>query len=170
MVLAFTVTLDTSLKEIDPHTYREFIIHSKTEKKTFHNACEIVERHGQVKWQGIELLNEHYGTTFCLSHWLHEQGYTGDDDVSSFLNEAGSNVLSHSEFKAPWKFHLWLGKQGFIIGIQQKGRGFNAREIDEKRIKQNEGAAFEFFRRCRSMVFFDDSKNARIVYFKFTWP
>ena len=66
----------------------------------------------------------------------------------------------------PHKFHLWLGEKGFIIGIEQKGKGFNPIHINENLIKNNKGAAFEFFRECNGKVFFDNSEDAKVVYFK----
>jgi len=163
MVLDFSTTLHHALTVIEAQSSKEFIVHAAEEEKTFENACSIVELHGSIKWQIIDLLNEHYQTNFCLSHWLH----SNEDEVSSFLNEAGSNVLSHSTFKAPYQFLLWLGKKGFILGIQQKGSGFPAEDINQHRIKDNEGRAFDFFRQCQQTVFFDDSKDARIVYFQY---
>ena len=80
------------------------------------------------------------------------------------MNEAGSNTLNHSQFKAPSHFHLWMGKKGFVIGIEQQGKGFNAQKINQEKIKEGEGAAFEFFRKCKGTIFFDEPKKARVVY------
>ena len=102
-----------------------------------------------------------YSSKFDLYNWLE---FNSKDEVAYFLNEAGSNCLTYSDHKTPHKFHLWLGSKGFIIGIEQLGTGFNASEINEKKIKDNEGAAFEFFRNCQSEIFFDDSQKAKIVY------
>jgi hypothetical protein len=35
------------------------------------------------------------------------------------------------------------------------------------RIKTNEGEAFNFFRKCKSTIFFDDMNKANQVYMKF---
>ena len=60
---------------------------------------------------------------------------------------------------------MWLGKKGFVIGISQKGEGFSAVEVDDKKIKTNEGAAFDFFRNCKGEIFFDNPQQVRMVYF-----
>ena len=121
------------------------------------------EKYTELKWRIIDLLNETYNTSFCLSHWLESK----DDEVSYFLNEAGSNTLQHAEFQAPNKFHLWLGKKGFIISIEQQGKGFDAQEVEKNNIQKNAGAAFDFFRRCESAIFFDDPAQATKVFFQY---
>ncbi|MBI2662401.1 hypothetical protein HYX11_03000, partial [Candidatus Woesearchaeota archaeon] len=94
-------------------------------------------------------------------NWLR---HNANDEVAYFLSETGANCLNYSLFRAPHKFHLWLGKKGFVIGIEQKGRGFPAALIHEQQRKKNEGAAFEFFRTCKSEIFFDDENSAKVVY------
>ncbi|MDO8656360.1 MAG: hypothetical protein Q7K45_03915, partial [Nanoarchaeota archaeon] len=140
---------------------RSFPINSQPENM-------LIETYGNAKWAIVDMLNERYSTIlnteFNLHHWLH---YNEHDEVAYFLNEAGSNTLNHSEFKAPSHFHLWMGRKGFVIGIEQQGKGFNAQRINEEKIKEGEGAAFEFYRSCKSTVFFDDSANAKIIYFQY---
>ncbi|MBI2661919.1 hypothetical protein HYX11_00480, partial [Candidatus Woesearchaeota archaeon] len=94
-------------------------------------------------------------------NWLR---HNANDEVAYFLSETGANCLNYSLFRAPHKFHLWLGKKGFVIGIEQKGRGFPAVDVNAKKIKINEGAAFEFFRTCKGEIFFDDANSAKVVY------
>ncbi len=57
-----------------------------------------------------------------------------------------------------------MGTKGFVIGIEQQGKGFDAEKINQEKIKEGEGAAFEFFRKCKGTVFFDDSEKAKVVY------
>ena len=170
MVISFSTTLHEALTQIDFITYQDFTIHPHQELRT----DETLNLYGKAKWDIIDQLNEKYSaivgskvsSKFDLYHWLAENQ---EDEVAYFLNEAGSNCLSHSEYLAPWKFHLWLGKKGFIIGIEQQGVGFNARAVETKKIKTNEGAAFDFFRSCNSLIFFDQPESAKVVYFAMKW-
>ena len=54
-----------------------------------------------------------------------------------------------------------------MLGVEQKGTGFNAQEVHDKNLKENEGAAFNFFRKCQSSVFFDNAQDARMVLMEF---
>lgn len=167
MVLDFGRNITRALEEIGcTGECQELIIHPAEEKRTE----EVVPVYGRAKWKIVDALNERYHSVipgnlikgkFDLYHWLY---YQEEDELAYFLNEAGSNTLNYSEFKAPYRFLLWLGEKGFVIGIEQKGKGFPAEEIDRQGRKENEGAAFDFFRRCRSRIFFDDVKEARIVF------
>ncbi len=164
MVLNFDYSLIQALQKIQTDGYHEIIVHEKDTVRDIYSSCEIVERYGEAKHQIVELINQRYNTNFDHFNWLNQNTA---DEVAYFFNEAGSNVLSYSEFKAPFKFHLWFGEKGFIIAIEQKGRGFNAEEVDQLRIKSGEGTAFEFFRKCRSKVFFDEGKKAKVVLMEF---
>src|SRR3989344_8236110 len=142
MVLDFTKTLSEALGEIgflDAHHL--FAVHPE-EKPTTHTT-HLIKQYGDAKWAVVDALNKHYGTLLPfqidLINWLH---FNDADEPSYFLNEAGSNSLHYSDFGAPAQFNLWLGRRGFIIAIEQRGRGFNALEIDQLNKKQNEGAAF----------------------------
>ena len=161
MVIDIKKTFSESLYTIHLLQYHSMIVHQKEALRT----DETLQVYGQAKWAIVDLLNEQYSTIltskFDLYNWLHENQ---EDEVSYFLNEAGSNCLCYSEFKAPSQFHLWLGKKGFIIGIEQQGKGFNAQEVEERKIKNNKGAAFIFFRRCRGRIFFDNPQDTKIVY------
>ena len=169
MALHFTKTLPDALEQINfQGEYKEFIIHEKEELRTLTNSDEMVSLYGKVKWEIVDILNQEYSmileAPFDLYHWLdhHE-----NDEVAYFINEAGSNCLNYAEFKMPSKFHLWLGRKGFVIGIEQKGKGFNAKDIHQNKQKENQGAAFDFFRRCDSVVFFDQSQDASTVYLEY---
>ena len=161
MVLNFNKTLQEALETIkfqDTKEHIKFIVPQENH----------IEEYGKIKWAITDSLNERYSQVlrepFDLYNWLH---YNEKDEVSYFLSEAGSNSLHHSQFKMPDTFLLFKGRTGFIIGIQQQGDGFNALEVNDKRIKDNEGAAFDFFRRCTSTIFFDNAQDAKIVYFEF---
>ncbi|MBI2572912.1 hypothetical protein HYV86_03580 [Candidatus Woesearchaeota archaeon] len=162
MVISYTRILADALTKIQLEKYQQFIVHPDEVVRDLSNTDEIIWKYGEVKWDIVELLNARYATHYDLYNWINENPA---DEVAYFLNEAGSNTLSYSDYKAPFRFHLWFGAKGFIIGIEQKGKGFDARRVDEKRLKENEGAAFDFFRNCQGEVFFDDAKEARVVYF-----
>ncbi len=164
MTLNFEHNLQLALEEIQTDGYHEMIIHDKEEVKDYMNACEIVDTYGNAKHEIVDLINQRYNTNFDLYNWIEKDI---NDEVAYFINEVGSNALNHSEFKAPSKFHLWFGKKGFIIAVEQLGIGFNAEEVYEKKIKTNEGRAFGFFNICKGKIFFDDSKNARIVFIEY---
>jgi len=167
MVLNFRRTFLESLNRIGyKKNHQEFIVHDAETEINDHS--QILQRYGDSKWKVVDLLNTEYSHRLSqkvdLYNWLR---YNDQDEVAYFLNEAGSNCLNHSQFKAPYKFHLWLGEKGFILGIEQLGRGFPAELIYHKKIKQNEGAAFNFFERCQSEIFFDDPHNAKMVFMEY---
>jgi len=166
MTLHFDKNVHQALDKIEFFDYHEIIVHQQKEERTHSNSCQIIEIYGKAKWQIVDLLNEQYGTNFNLHNWLKKDK---SDEVSYFLNEAGSNCLNYSEFKTPYMFHLWFGKKGFIIGIEQNGKGFNAKEVYQQGIKTNEGNAFDFFENCNHKVFFDNPTDAKIVFFKHTF-
>ena len=162
MTLIFNKTVQGALKEIDTYQYQEFMVNEPNQPTPLGS---IPNNYAESKWQIVEMLNQTYSqilkNKFDLYNWLYHHK---EDEVAYFLNETGSNALNYSEFKIPSKFHLWLGSKGFIIGIEQQGWGFNAAKIDKEKIKEKEGAAFEFYRNCKSTVFFDNPEEARIVY------
>ena len=167
MVLHLSLPLASALERIEfIDNYQKFPVHEKEAVRT----DDVLQAYGQAKWNVVDTINEQYSTfltsKFDLYNWLHENK---EDEVAYFLNEAGSNCLCYSEFKAPFQFHLWLGKKGFIIGVEQKGQGFPAEKVLRDKIKDNKGAAFTFYQQCRSRIFFDRPKEARIVYLEFTF-
>lgn len=166
MVLNFNKTLAQALQEIAfQEEHYQYPVHQTEIVRTENPNCEIIDKYGKAKWALVDLLNQKYSTVLKdkidLYNWLN---YNEQDEVSYFLNEAGSNCLNYAQFKAPYKFHLWLGEKGFIVAIEQKGQSFNALEVAEKNIKENEGAAFHFFKKCKSEIFFDNSEETNIVF------
>ena len=165
MALHFTKTLQEALENIGSFDYQQLSVYESEEVRTYMISDEVIGQYGDAKWSVVDILNEKYGALlfnkFDLHNWLEKNW---EDEVAYFLNEAGSNSLNYSEFLAPFCFHLWLGKKGFVIGIEQKGKGFNAKKINEEKLKENKGGAFAFFRACKNVVFFDDPENAKIAY------
>ena len=134
MVIFFNEDLNQVLRETDySGEKKELIIHAE-EAEAPHS--KILNEYGQAKWQIVDLLNQKYShllkDKFDLYNWLN---HNESDEVAYFLNEAGSNCLNYSELKAPYKFHLWLGKKGFIIGIEQKGKGFDAEKVHQENLQ-----------------------------------
>ena len=165
MAIHFSKTLQEALENIEFSAYHELPVYDAEEVRTHLISDSMIEQYGNAKWAVVDILNEKYGAIlfnkFDLYNWLEKNK---DDEVAYFLNEAGSNSLNYSEYLAPSTFHLWLGKKGFVIGIEQKGKGFNAVKINEEKLKENQGGAFAFFRECKGIVFFDDAEEARVVY------
>lgn len=165
MVIHFNKTLTEALENIKVTKHHTITIHESETVRTVQTSDDIISRYGKAKWKIIDLLNEHYrqklNIKFDLYNWLHKNK---DDEVAYFLSEAGSNCLNYATFKAPSQFHLLLGEKGFIIGIEQKGDGFPARTIDQQRLKENDGAAFAFFRTCNNSIFFNHPDKTTIVY------
>ncbi|MDP3733815.1 MAG: hypothetical protein Q8R37_01170 [Nanoarchaeota archaeon] len=165
MTIHFNKTLPESLEKMNIKKYHTIPIHDSETLRTVQTSDEIIDRYGKAKWKIVDLLNGYYqqkvSTTFDLYNWLHKNK---DDEVSYFLSEAGSNCLNYATFKAPSEFHLWLGENSFIIGIEQKGDSFPAQKIDQQWLKENDGAAFTFFRECKSKIFFNHPEKATIVY------
>ena len=164
MVIHFNHNLQEALSNIKAEGYHQIVVHSDTIERDFMNSCDIVERYGNAKHEIVELINQVYEKDFDHMNWINKNS---KDEVAYFINEVGSNSLNHSEFKAPHKFHLWFGKNGFIVAVEQLGKGFNAEDVHENKIKSNEGRAFEFFNQCKSKIFFDNSKDAKMVFMEF---
>lgn len=166
MAINFTKNVREALESIGfSDNYLELPIYELEEIRTYLVSDVIIEQYGKAKWAIVDILNEKYGALlfnkFDLHNWLEKNQ---DDEVAYFLNEAGSNSLNYSEYLTPSRFHLWLGKKGFVISIEQKGKGFNAVKINEEKIKENRGGAFRFFRECKGVIFFDNAEEARMVY------
>ena len=174
MVINFSKNLVEALENIQhkeeeyKKEYHNFFVHELEEKRKDSINCQIIKRYGDAKWTIVDILNARYKENlkakFDLHNWIN---HNQEDEIAYFLNETGSNALNYSEFCAPKKFHLWLGKKGFVIGIEQKGEGFNALQINRLRLKDNEGAGFEFYRNCKNKIFFDKPEDAKIIFMEF---
>lgn len=166
MVLDFEETLENSEQRIK-------VVGDNAEFLVFDvgNPClpqEMDVRYSKAMWTIVELINSKYQDKlekeFNLYNWIE---HNNSDELSYFLNEASSNALNYSEFKAVWKFVLYFGEKGFIVGVMQQGNGFNPKIVFEKKIRSNEGAGFTFYEECSNRVFFDSNKKARAVYFEY---
>lgn len=162
MVFYFNYTLEQSKVNINFTNYHKFNIHNKL--RTWKNSCDIIEIYGKAKWDIIDILNEHYNKNYNLENWINNIY----EEVSFFLNEAGSNSLNHTKNKTPLKFHLFLGKLGFIIGIEQECI-FNPKYIQKNNIKTNEGRGFKFYKICKNKIFFDNPTKAKIIFMEETF-
>lgn len=164
MALNFQKTLPEALQNIGHNAIHQFLVHDNQKIE----QDEIIKLYGDAKWGVVNLLNEKYShlikDQFDLHNWIN---HNSNDELAYFLNEVGNNCFNYAEHKKPHKFHLWTGKNGFVVGIEQQGKGFDAEHTHQNQIKDNEGAAFDFFRKCKSEIFFDDPKDARIVFMEF---
>lgn len=151
MAITIFRTLEQAKNDIKAYSYARFSFSSE-------NAL-LLEEYGKAKWAIVDMLNEHYSRNlnhqFDLYNWLY---YNEGDEVAYFLNEAGANAWNHSELKKPFALHLWIGAEGFIIGVEQQGKGFNP-----KIEKGKAGGGFGFFEKCKSVIFFNNPQDARMV-------
>lgn len=124
-----------------------------------------LDRFSEVKWEIIDLLNTHYKDQllekFDLFDWLI---YNDGDEVAYFLCEAGSNIITHSQFHIPACVRVFLGTNGFIVALEQQGEGFSVSLAMQKEHNELEGGGFAFYLRSKSVIFFDNWEEARIIY------
>lgn len=167
MAIDHTLNLSLALQQVgfsrepgEQRSAQDFPLHETEELRT----DDVLNKYGEAKWAIIELLNNHYAQNdvqndvhYDLYNWLLENK---EDEVAYFLNEGGSNCLTHSQYKAPSKFKVWLGKKGFVIGIEQKGNGFNVEKVS----RYTPGGFFNFFSHSNSVIFFDHLNEARTVF------
>jgi len=156
MTLMFEGTLEEALRKIELREQYTAVIPTQ-----IHSQEEFLDHYGRAKWEIVDKINSIFGTAFDLYNWLH---FDERDEVAYFLNEAGSNVLNYSESKKPVAFHLWVGTKGFVLGIEQEGKGFDAVRVAREGIRENEGAGFMFFQNCKSEIFFNQPTAATIVF------
>ncbi len=168
MTIHFKKNLQQALDTISfTGEHQQFVVHAE-EIHRDESTEDVITKYGKTKWELVDTLNAKYASQlrekFDLYNWLD---FNENDEVSYFLSECGSNTLNYSQFKAPHAFHIWFGNKGFVLGVEQKGTGFNAQEVHDKNVKENEGAAFNFFRKCQSSVFFDNAQDAKMVLMEF---
>jgi len=170
MGLHLSYTLEKALAEIGATKKQHFLIHEEEEPRLLENTDIILEKYAQAKRELIEMVNilgKKKGFSTDLQNWILENE---EDEIAYFLNEAGANCLAHAEWKAPKEFHLWTGKKGFILGVEQSGKSFSAKncfqESRKKILQSSGGKGFAFFKDCRSAIFFDNPKEARTIFFQ----
>lgn len=165
MVLNSDLTLQKALAVLGENpAYVTFPVH--TEKQPAIHSASFIAHYGSAKFRIVELLNQRYAQHFSslidLHNWLYHRQ---EDEVAYFLNEAGSNAINHSDYKAPARFHLWLGENGFLIGVEQKGKSFAVGELTKSLRQTKGGDGSRFFQACQGTIFFDNPKEAKVVYF-----
>lgn len=170
MVITVDFTLPIALATFGKNpAYVTFPVH--TEKQPVIHSASFIAHYGSAKSRIVELLNQRYAQHLSppinLHNWLYHRQ---EDEVAYFLNEAGSNAINHSTYKAPAKFHLWLGKKSFIIGVEQHGESFAVEKLMRKTEQKNGGEGSRFFQACQATIFFDNPKEARVVYFSKNLP
>ncbi len=163
MVLSFAHDFTYFLSQIGKHIHHRFPIHQTNIIRENCNKDTLQQYH-HAKWAIVDLINTNQQVPYMISlyNWLYHRE---EDEIAYFLSEAGSNALNYSEFKAPSHFDLWLGERGIIIAIVQYGQSFDPYHISKHNIKENEGAAFSFYHRCKGTIFFDNPQSALVVYY-----
>ena len=166
MVLDFTRILNDSLLTIgSTKETAEFVIFDMDQPCS---PEEIQIRYSKALWTVVEVINGRYASKlpfeFNLYNWIE---HNHKDELAYLLNEASSNCMNYSDYKSSYKFVIHFGEKGFIVGVLQQGKGFNAELIFVNKVKSNEGAGFRFYSDCPSTVFFDDAKNATGLYFEY---
>lgn len=155
MMVLTPQTFPQALQEIDfTGEVLELPVHVQETSRVLENSDAILEVYGKAKWHIIDVVNARYAhilrQPFDLHHWLARDE---SDELAYFLNEAGSNALNHSQFKAPSWFWLWFGTKGFVVGIEQKGEGGFT-------VPEKAGGGFMFFQKCNNVIFTSvDSKQ-----------
>ena len=178
MVIIFDKTLDMGLGEIgfdDAGIFIEHIVYALEEKlisRTKTNNyqpvySEVLKKISDVEIDIIGSINNQYGHSFIhnvIGSRIKPDAFEAQLDM--FYLQAGSNSF-RGEYKAPYRLCAWLGNKSFILSYEQKGKGFNAKEIDKKRIKFNAGGGFNLYRNSSNDFFFNDPLNATAVYLQF---
>jgi hypothetical protein len=157
MVISYNTNLDQEINLIEGYEHKTIFVSDV--ERTLNNTDEILEKYALTKDRIVELVNKNYGTNYNLENWVNDK----EDDLAYFLNETGSNMLNYSSNKIPLKFHLYLGKKGFIVAMEQESC-FNAQEVDNKKLKENQGRAFNFYRQSKNKIFFDNPEKAKTVF------
>lgn len=175
-------TLDTALSEIIVKDHICYKLHEdrfpfeEMEKKYRRSKCD--EMWFLAGRDIPSLLSERFGMAFG-GYVNSPQDYNPPKNKLHqpclFIFETYVNATMYSSYGFISQMDLWLGKS-FIIGISQKGEGYDALYIDSHKIRHKRGevvekgegsGAFDFYRTCKHEVFFDDPKNAKSVYLKF---
>ena len=163
MVLVFDKTLDDALKEIgfseSEGVYLEQVIYDgevHVRELIPIKRRQITKRVGRSEevWSRFARYGQASNCLAC-------------EHLFDFFNHAYSNIFERSQYGRTYKDHYWFGKRGFVIGIEQKGRGFDAVQIDSKRTKNGHGHGFDHYRSCPYPIFFDNSRDARVIYVQY---
>ena len=169
MVLDFERKLTDSLESIG-HSgeEHEFLVHDEDLHEVNPQCSMLLSRYSDALHGVVEHVNNRFSTvldgSFDLLNWIKHNHH---DELAYFLSETGNNCLNHSQNKAPHKLKLYLGSKGFVVAVEQEGKGFDAKVVDSSGFYQNEGAAFDFYRNCQSVVFFDDFLDSKVVFMEF---
>ena len=128
MVLDFTRILNDSLLTIgSTKETAEFVIFDMDQPCS---PEEIQIRYSKALWTVVEVINGRYASKlpfeFNLYNWIE---HNHKDELAYFLNEASSNCMNYSDYKSSYKFVIHFGEKGFIVGVLQQGKGFNAELI-----------------------------------------
>src|SRR3989338_1667880 len=106
-----------------------------------------------------------YGNRF-----MRESGilrYTQQRMIKLHYSETWKNMFSYSEYGMASALTLRASYSGFILSLRQKGRGFNAKQVNDEKIIQNGGACFLGYRETNGSIFFDSPLDTREIFFMY---
>ena len=174
MTLILEKILEDALRVIDydPNSgvHRKYPLHQEevsiSEKPKdyrdhlFPYLSELILARGRENGEIQDTINNALGTNFG------QRGNCQQDcTLYAILFEAHASIAMHGDYNFPSKIELWIGKAGFIVGVQQKGRGFNADEISRTgKHREGGGSGFKTYKELGYDVFFDNPTDARTVY------
>ncbi|MBW2984400.1 hypothetical protein KY361_04750 [Candidatus Woesearchaeota archaeon] len=165
MVIAFDKTLADALREIG-FSESEGV---HLEEVVYDGEVHLSELSPEEQESLFARIGRAYGEVFnqvtlCGKSWdvPHLR------NLSDFISHITTNVRKYSQYGIEYRIHFWQGERGFVVGIEQKGRGFEAKRVDSERIASSYGNGFNFYRACSPYIFFDSPSDARIVYMQWS--
>lgn len=111
------------------------------------------------------LLRQLYGDVFQRESGI--EGYSQKRLMELHYSETWKNIVNYSDYGMPSSFTIHASQRGVIFSLRQKGNGFNAKRIDEERIRHNGGAGFMGYRETNGIVFFDSPSDTHEVFFMY---
>ena len=117
-----------------------------------------MQDYDNAKEQIIQKINKRYNKSHDQYNWIINK----EDELSFFLNEAGSNArLYGNKLK---NITLYLSNSSYIIEYEQN-KTFNPQNVATYNIKKNRGAGFKFYKSCKATIFFNNITNANKIFF-----
>ena len=176
MVIKFSKTLGEALQEIgyggELKNTIEYILHNEEKKiqdMSKDYKSKLVQRfYREVLGKNLipELVNENYG--HLLKEPLVMPPHSHDcNNPFTFLWERYNDSILYGEYGMPSRFNMWLGQESFILGLEQKGKGFNVIKINKRKPRKRGGTGFKDLRETRHDIFFDNPEDARAVYLQY---
>jgi hypothetical protein len=145
-MIDFNLTLNHAKENLDINQTIQFSINS-------------LDEYDNAKEQIIQTINKTYNQNHDQYNWIINK----EDELSFFLNEAGSNARLHGNKLK--QITLILATNSYIIEFEQN-KTFNPQNVANYNLKKNRGAGFKFYKSCKATIFFNNKTNANKIYFK----